>query len=59
MQLIQSENEEARPFAEVKAQIMEKLQEPKAQNAIQQYLANLRTRGNVRFMVPKDQILKG
>ena len=59
VQLIQSENEEARPFAEVKAQIMEKLQEPKAQNAIQQYLANLRTRGNVRFMVPKDQILKG
>jgi len=59
VQLIQSEKEESRPFAEVKAEIMEKLQEPKAQNAIQQYLANLRTRGNVRFMVPKDQILKG
>jgi len=59
VQLIQSENEEARPFSEVKTQIMEKLQEPKAQNAIEQYLANLRTRGNVRFMVPKDQILKG
>ncbi len=58
VQLIQSENEEARPFAEVKAQIMEKLQEPKAQNAIQQYLNNLRTRGNVRFRVPKDLILK-
>ncbi len=59
VQLIQSENEEAKPFADVKAQIMEKLQEPKAQNAIQQYLNNLRTRGNVRFMVPKEQILKG
>ena len=59
VQLIQSEKEEARPFSEVKAQILEKLQEPKAQNAIQQYLNNLRTRGNVRFMVPKDQILKG
>ena len=59
VQLIQSENEESRPYSEVKAQIMEKLQEPKAQNAIQQYLANLRTRGNVRFMVPKEQIIKG
>ncbi len=59
VQLIQSEKEEALPFADVKAKIMEKLQEPKAQNAIEQYLANLRTRGNVRFMVPKEQILKG
>ena len=35
--LIDSENDQARPFADVKAEIMAKLQEPKAQNAIQQY----------------------
>ena len=46
-------------FAEVKAKILEKLQEPKAQNAIEQYLSNLRMRANIRFLVPKEQILKG
>lgn len=59
VQLVDAENDQARPFADVKAEIMTKLQEPKAQNAIQQYLANLRTRANIRYMVPKDQILKG
>lgn len=59
IQLIESENDQARSFDEVKAQILEKLQEPKAQNAIQQYLTNLRVRANVRFLVPKEEILKG
>ena len=47
------------PFAEVKAKILEKLQEPKAQNAIEAYLNGLRVRANIRYMVPKDLILKG
>ena len=59
VQLIASENDQARPFEDVKAQILEKLQEPKAQNAIQQYLTNLRLRANVRYLVPKEEILKG
>ena len=46
-------------FAEVKPKILEKLQEPKAQNAMEQYLANLRMRANIRYLVPKEIILKG
>jgi len=38
---------------------MEKLQEPKAQNAIENYLTGLRLRANIRYMVPKDTIIKG
>ncbi|HJU83289.1 MAG TPA: peptidyl-prolyl cis-trans isomerase [Holophagaceae bacterium] len=59
VQLIAAELDPAQPFEEVKAKIMEKVQEPKAQNATERYLSNLRTRGNVRFMVPKEEILKG
>jgi parvulin-like peptidyl-prolyl isomerase len=59
IQLISMEDAPVKSFAEVKAKILEKLQEPKAQNAIEQYLANLRMRANIRYLVPKDQILKG
>jgi peptidyl-prolyl cis-trans isomerase SurA len=59
IQLIASDLDAVKPFVEVKAQILEKLQEPKAQNAIQNYLNGLRVRANIRYMVPKDQILKG
>lgn len=59
VQLIASDLDAVRPFAEVKAAILEKLQEPKAQNAIQNYLSGLRVRANIRYMVPKDQIVKG
>jgi peptidyl-prolyl cis-trans isomerase SurA len=59
VQLIALEDAPVKSFAEVKAKILEKLQEPKAQNAIEQYLANLRMRANIRYLVPKDQILKG
>ena len=59
IQLIAAEIDAVKPFADVKAQILEKLQEPKAQNAIQNYLSGLRVRANTRYMVPKDQILKG
>jgi len=59
IQLISLEDAPVKAFAEVKAKILEKLQEPKAQNAIEQYLANLRMRANIRYLVPKDQILKG
>lgn len=59
IQLVGLEDAPMKPFAEVKAKILEKLQEPKAQNAIEQYLANLRMRANIRYLVPKDTILKG
>ena len=53
------EDAPVKDFTEVKAKILEKLQEPKAQNAIEQYLSNLRKRANIRYQVPKEQILKG
>ena len=59
IQLIALEDAPVTSFTEVKAKILEKLQEPKAQNAIEQYLAGLRMRANIRYLVPKDQILKG
>ncbi len=59
VQLIESQIDTIKPFAEVRAQILEKLQEPKAQNAIENYLNGLRIRTNIRYMVPKDEILKG
>ncbi len=59
IQLIAMEDAPVKAFAEVKPKILEKLQEPKAQNAIEQYLAGLRIRANIRYLVPKDQILKG
>lgn len=59
IQLISLEDAPVKAFADVKAKILEKLQEPKAQNAIEQYLANLRMRANIRYLVPKGEILKG
>ena len=59
IQLIALEDAPVKDFAEVKAKILEKLQEPKAQNAIEQYLSNLRMRANIRYLVPKEQIVKG
>ncbi len=59
IQLVAMEDAPVKSFADVKAKILEKLQEPKAQNAIEQYLANLRVRANIRYLVSKDQILKG
>ena len=59
IQLVASEMDASKPFTDVRASIMEKLQEPKAQNAIESYLAGLRIRANIRYMVAKDTILKG
>jgi len=59
IQLIAAENDMVKPFAEVKPEILKKLQEPKAQNAIQNYLQGLRVRANIRYLVPKETILKG
>ncbi len=59
LQLIAKEDDRHQPLAEVKDKILEKVQEPKAKNAIERYLGDLRTRANIRYMVPKDEILKG
>jgi peptidyl-prolyl cis-trans isomerase SurA len=59
VQLIEAQIDTIKPFPDVRAQILEKLQEPKAQNAIENYLNGLRIRTNVRYMVPKEDIIKG
>ena len=59
VQMVANEENRAQPFEEVRPKIQEKLQEPKAQSAIEQYLVGLRTRGNIRYMVPREDILKG
>ena len=59
VQLVSAELDFVKPFAEVRPQIMEKLQQPKAENAIQNYLQGLRVRANIRYQVPKEQIFKG
>ncbi|HET6331501.1 MAG TPA: peptidyl-prolyl cis-trans isomerase [Holophagaceae bacterium] len=59
LQLIAKEDDRHQPLAEVKDKILEKVQEPKAKNAVERYLQDLRTRANIRYMVPKDQVLKG
>ncbi|HJV22738.1 MAG TPA: peptidyl-prolyl cis-trans isomerase [Holophagaceae bacterium] len=59
VQMVANEENRSQSFEEVKAKLLEKLQEPKAQNAIEQYLNGLRVRGNIRYMVPKEDILKG
>lgn len=59
IQLIAAEEDLVKPFTEVKPLILQKLQEPKAQNAIQNYLQGLRIRANIRYLVPKETILKG
>lgn len=59
IQLIAAEEDVVQPFAEVKPKILEKLQQPKAENAIQNFLQNQRLRANIRYLVKKDEILKG
>jgi hypothetical protein len=59
VQLISAELDLVKPFSEVRPQILEKLQQPKAENAIQNYLQGLRVRANIRYQVPKEQIFKG
>lgn len=59
VQLIAFEANPVQPFGEVKDKVLTKVQEPKAQNAIEQYLKNLRTRGNIRYLVPKDKLIEG
>ena len=56
VQLMAKETAGAKPFEAVKAQIMDKLREPKARNALQQYLQAQRLRANIRYMVPREQI---
>jgi len=59
IQLVALESEGARPFEAVRDQIVAKLQEPKSQNALQLYLQAQRLRANIRYMVPREQIVKG
>ena len=59
LQLIAKEDDRHQPLSEVKDKILEKVQEPKAKNAVERYLEDLRTRANIRYMVPKDKILQG
>jgi len=59
VQLIAKETAGAKPFEAVKAQITDKLREPKAKNALQLYLQAQRLRANIRYMVPREQIIKG
>lgn len=59
IQLIAAEEDVATPFADVKPKIMEKLQQPKAENAIQNFLQSQRIRANIRYLVKKEEILKG
>jgi parvulin-like peptidyl-prolyl isomerase len=59
LQLVAAEEDVVKPFLEVRPQILEKLQEPKAENAKTNYMNNLRVRANIRYQVPRDQILKG
>lgn len=59
VQLISAELDLVKPFSEVRPQILDKLRQPKAENAIQNYLQNLRVRANIRYLLPKEQIVKG
>jgi parvulin-like peptidyl-prolyl isomerase len=58
-QLVEAEMDKAQPFEEVRLAIREKLQQPKAENGIETYIQSLRIRANIRFMVPRETILKG
>ncbi|MCL1892968.1 MAG: peptidyl-prolyl cis-trans isomerase [Holophagaceae bacterium] len=57
IQLIGSEQEGILPFDTVKTQIINKLREPKAENARMHYLQAQRLRANIRYIVPKEQII--
>lgn len=57
IQLIDSEVEGVKPFDAVRDEIVYKLQEPKAENARMHYMQAQRIRANIRYMVPKEQII--
>jgi parvulin-like peptidyl-prolyl isomerase len=59
VQLLEAELDKVKPFADVQAEIRAKLQEPKAESAIEAYIQGLRIRANIRYMVPRETILKG
>jgi peptidyl-prolyl cis-trans isomerase SurA len=59
VQLTDEEMDKYKPFTEVRAAILAKLQEPKAESAIESYIQSLRIRANIRYMVPRETILKG
>ena len=59
IQLIAAELDGVKPFESVKGDIIRKLQEPKAENAKMHYLQSQRLRANIRYLVPKEQIIKG
>jgi peptidyl-prolyl cis-trans isomerase SurA len=59
VQLTESELDGFKPFVEVRAEILQKLQEPKAETAVEGYIQSLRIRANIRYLVPKESILKG
>lgn len=59
VQLTEAELDKYKALADVQAQIRAKLQEPKAQSAIESYIQGLRIRANIRYMVPRETVLKG
>jgi parvulin-like peptidyl-prolyl isomerase len=59
IQLVAAELDGVRPFESVRSEIVRKLQEPKAENAKMHYLQSQRLRANIRYIVPKEQIIKG
>ncbi|MDR2561372.1 MAG: peptidylprolyl isomerase [Holophagales bacterium] len=59
IQLIAADLDGVKPFESVKGDIIRKLQEPKAENAKMHYLQSQRLRANIRYIVPKEQIIKG
>ena len=58
IQLIGSEVEGVMPFDAVKNEIVQKLQEPKAENARMHFIQAQRIRANIRYLVPKEQIIE-
>ena len=59
VQLTEAELDKYKAFADVQGEIRAKLQEPKAQAAIESYIQGLRIRANIRYMVARETILKG
>ncbi len=59
VQLIDREASPYQSFSEVKDKLMTKVQEPKAESAIEQFMNDLRTRANIRYMISKEQLIKG
>jgi parvulin-like peptidyl-prolyl isomerase len=59
VQLTEAEMDKYKALADVQGEIRAKLQEPKAQSAIESYIQGLRIRANIRYMVPRETVLKG